>query len=802
MFTHYLKIALRNVLKNKTQSIISIIGLMVSFACITLSAIWIKYETSYDASFPDAKKTYLLANPNKNDTYLEKYYFDLSGQVSLQIPQLFPEVKHIANVERDKGMFETPNGQAIECVAVDTAFFTVFPMKFIIGSKESAFNQLKSVVLNESTAKKIFGSAEGAFGKTLKSYESQFNRKTNGEYTVTGVIQDIKHTNLYLDALIPIDSKDFEKYFELEGGTANITAFKIYIQLKDNVSKESFLHNLRTEESLKKTTEDIELAPITELKYKYMPTTFNSTYILVLAIIVLLLFICAIINYTSVFISSAYTRLKNIGLRRALGSSTPQLYLLLITEFLFTLLAGFLLGICFTEILRPVIENVTGIEISISTLINTILVFIVCGVVLSLIFISYPILRISTKAVKQNMTGKNPMGQQAVQKLLISVQLVISIFFLFITSVMFYQVTYVKQKDLGMNIVNTLVITPDQKLMNDFTNKIDVIFTELKQNTNIKDAIKLNSLFIQEKNVGAGEELYNWEERDDPDNKIKINDIIVGADFADFFGIKVIDGRFFSDKFENEYDKVLVNQQFANLLEKPIGKTIFINSYSIVSDPEPRVIIEKRPHEIIGIISDIQTQSFKYESLPTIVTFGRKWYTNICIRYEKGKTNEALNAAETIMKKHGINDYTTEFLEDRFVNFIKTDTIMMRIISIIAAICLLISIFGVYSLTLFTMERRRREVAIRKVMGASVADVIRMFFKEYILMVVIAAIIAIPPAYYIIDKWFQSYASRVGISWCLIAGILIITAIIVIVTVLRQIIKSANSNPAEVIKYE
>ena len=157
---------------------------------------------------------------------------------------------------------------------------------------------------------------------------------------------------------------------------------------------------------------------------------------------------------------------------------------------------------------------------------------------------------------------------------------------------------------------------------------------------------------------------------------------------------------------------------------------------------------------------------------------------------------------DKIFRKHGIVGFTSETMDDYFDNFTKAENTMMTFIGLISIVCLIISSFGIYSLTLFSMQRRKREVAIRKVMGASVGDIIRMFFKEYLWLVLIAGLIAIPPAYYIMEKWLQSYANRISIEWWLIALIIIVIAIIVVVTVLRQIIKAANSNPAEVIKYE
>ena len=207
--------------------------------------------------------------------------------------------------------------------------------------------------------------------------------------------------------------------------------------------------------------------------------------------------------------------------------------------------------------------------------------------------------------------------------------------------------------------------------------------------------------------------------------------------------------------------------------------------------------------EIAGIIENFEDQSLKSETLPKVIKLNNEYDPQfLYIRISGNNIPETLKYVGNVFKKHGIRDFESTSMEGIFNNFSKDEDILMRFIGFVSVICLIISIFGIYSLTLYSMERRRREIAIRKVMGASANNIIRIFLKEYMWLVLIASVIAIPPAYYIMTNWLQAYANRISITWWLIAVIIIIVTAIVVITILRQIIKAANSNPAEVIKYE
>ncbi|MDR1055050.1 MAG: ABC transporter permease [Prevotellaceae bacterium] len=779
MFYHYLKIALRNLLKNKIQSAISIVGLVVGFVCITLSTMWIRYETTYDKQHPNAENIYCLVILNKNNPdYCKSVIF---GKDVQRFWDTYPEIEKAANIGIISWVnVQNAEGKVIECYGTEPHFFDVFSIPFVLGDKETALAKPYSIVLNERTATELFGSPEQAIGKVLKSTSHEGN---NPDYTVTAVIKNLEHSNLKTNALIP--------FSKLERDEWEWDYFLGYLVLKNNINKKEFFAKL---EQADEHGRYYKAVPIPEIQYKYnyygldRTLPFNYNYIVILVLISFLLFVCAIINHISIFISFTYTRLKDLGLRKAIGASAVQLFLLLVTEFIFTLLLAFILGACVIETLRPVLENITLIAIDIPQMIGIITLLMILGALLSVLLISIPFWRICTQAVKQNMTDRKPMGQQRTQKILVSIQLIISIFFLFITSIMYLQMRFIAHKDLGMNIKNVIKITPNASYSKIFTSKAHIIADKLKQNEHITAAfIQGRDFFLENGNKNFLSKYLNWEGKNPDFPDFSGTWIEAQPELVDFFGIKIIEGRFFSKDFANENDKIVIDKKFAEIIGNPIGK--------ILSD-------SRQQWEIIGVIESIQDRSLKHESRPTILEFSNNAFSFIYIRYAGNKAKEALELVDKVLKEQEINNYNAAFMEDTFKGFTKADSIMMHIISVIAATCLIISAFGVYSLTLYSMARRKREVAIRKIMGADITEIIRMFIKEYLWLVLIACIIAVPSAHYCMDKWLQNYANRINISWWFIACIIIVVTGIVILTVLRQIVKAANSNPSDIIKYE
>ncbi|MDR1055049.1 MAG: ABC transporter permease [Prevotellaceae bacterium] len=789
MLLHYIKIAVRNSLKHKTQSIINIVGLAVGFVCMTVSAIWIRYEMTYDTLHPDAENIYRITEFNPEEP--DKIIGDLQqGLLAGRLKQVFPEIEAAASV-----LFYSTSGiqlglKNLKPYEVDSSFLSIFKVEFIYGNKETAFTNPNSVILTENTAKMIFGSAEQAIGKIFSS--DKWGTK-GPDYSVSAIIKDFKHSKYPFNALVQIVPNE-------RSHSWNLSMYATFIRLNKSANKEDFFRKLKNVQikELSATYNKPEhkryfkAVPLHHIQYKYNNgRTGNNlpfTYIVLMSSISFILFICTLFNYMSLFASKILTRIKELGLRKAVGASVFQLYILLITEFIFSLLLAFFLGACIIEILCPAMEHALIIDIDKALILGEISVVVILSIVVSLVLSAYPIWQICSSTVKHTTTGRNYSKRQYLQNFLIAFQLIVSVFFLFITIVMYRQLHFMQNKDLGLDYKNVILISPDNRIY-DLQDNIDIICEELQHLPSVQDVLRQQNLFFGEKgNIKINK--IRW---DNKEYESMVGLIQADYNFTDFFQIRIKQGRFFSKNFANEKNKILINEKFAKIIGDPLGKKI--------QKPHTFEPDKLEEFEIIGVIPDIYERSLKHETEPLVIQLS-EYSVRLYIRYVPGQAPEVLEQARLIFKKHGIEDFETAYMEDTFNNFSKYETFTMKFISVIAFTCLIISLFGIYSLTLYSMQRRKREVAIRKIMGASVSDIVGMFFKEYLWLVLSSCVIAVPPAYYVMDKWLQEYANRINITGWLMAGVLFFITLIVVLTVLRQIIKAANSNPADVIKYE
>ncbi len=777
MFLHYLKIAFRNLWKYKMQSAIGIIGLAVGFVCITMAAIWIRYEMTYESSHPGVRNIYRIIHVGEEDP--ENYDEVLPAPLAGRLQQTLPGVGATAIVRfwcQDRLCF---NNRLLEgCYNIDEGFFDVFSVQFVAGDRKTVFIDQYTVTITEKTAKELFGSAEQAMGKILKS--KKYSGDDGPEYLITGVVKDFEHSNLRFKALQKFTPSRDDNWYN--------SSFAIFIRIANNIDKTDLYCKLKNITITELDESNFRAIPINQMQYRYTTNeqihVLPFIYIITLGGISLLLFICALFNHLSLFTSLMLVRVRELGLREVLGAGMKQLLALLVTEVVFTILLSFVLGFCLIEALRPAMEHATSINIGQGQVFEVAGVIALSGIVISLAVALYPIWRVCRIAIQQGMTGKNLAGRKLMQKALMALQLVIGIFFLFVTSVMYGQLHYTQTKDLGFDRTNVLRVEPESLNQKEFSENVDAICHELCQNTAIEDVLKQNIDFFAVD--GAMSTGIDWDDMD-KESRVPIARIDANANFAGFFHIPVKEGRFYSMDLPDDADKLVINEKLADMIGRPVvGKVVKFFG---------------RQREIIGVVANINDRSLRHDLIPTGITLsnGARF---LYIRHIPGKESEALKYMATVFEKHGISGYTSQSMDDIFDEFSKTETIMMSFIGIVTIMCFIISVSGIYSVTLYSMERRRREIAIRKVVGADVSDMISMFIKEYLWLGLIACIIAIPFAWYVINKWLQGYANHIGIAWWLALCIVVAVLSIVVVTILKQIFKAANENPAEVVKSE
>jgi len=762
---HNIRFSFRNMLKNKTQSLVGMAGISIAFCCFVLSVIWLRYETGYDSWHAHSDRIYRILKGTEAEN---------NGVVDAPLAQrlkgLFPEIEEAATVlwwHSDKLSYDDV---ALEnCYETDSCFFRIFSVDFIEGNN-NLLGDYNQIILTESTAVSFFGSPRDAVGKAFKGNEQ--------EYIVSAVIRDFKHSNLNFNALVRLRPSGWRNSsyfcFCMLKEHADYTAFSKKLE-------EVFINELSVEKAY-----SFLAVPIARMHYKYhspeQQHVLSYVYIKAFAWAALLLLLCAMTNFISLFIGLLLERFRELDIRRCMGSRSLQLFALVFAQFTAALLLALLVGTGLIEAVKPSLQKAVTITINGGYLyLHVGLSMLFCFCCTTLIAL-YPVWRLSTQNFR---SAQRALGlRQWFRRILVVIQFAVGFFFLFITAVMYRQLHFIHTHNVGYDRKNVVQIRRTSDMA--FNQRADLIVEEITQLSGVRDAY-LQFFPLQTQggvthSSGFTCEGVTFEEG------LMFNFLYVNYGFPDFFGVPIRSGRFFSKEIPTDAKKILVNETLAKMIGgDPVGKELIRGNQRL---------------EIIGVMADINDQPLTRSVEPAIIAMMDGNYT-LYIRAEKEMIGNVIKQTAQIFKSQGLSPLLKyELMDDIFADYSKSENLMMSFIGIMSAASLAISVFGIYSLALFAMVRRRREVAIRRVFGAGVKDIVRAFLGAHLLFVLISALIALPIAYWLMDQWLQEYAYRIAVGWSIAALSVITVCMVVVATILRQVLKVSNSNPAEVIKLE
>ena len=760
-----IRFSIRNLLKNKTQSLVGILGIAIAFCCFVLSVIWIRYETGYDSWHANSDRIYRILSGTKAG-----YGGMTDAPLSQRLKELFPEIEETATVlwwHFDKISHE--DMVLDNCYEADSCFFNIFSAHFIAGDSRTSLNDYTQIVLTESAAVSFFGSPHDAVGKMLKGNEQ--------EYVVSAVIRDFKHSNLYFKALVKLRPSGWRN-----------SSYLTFCMLNKNADYDTFAKKLEEvfiDELSSEKAAGFLAVPISQMHYKYdspeLQRILPYNYIVAFAFAALLLFLCAISNFLSLFIGSLLVRFKELAVRRSTGAGSRQLFALVFVQFSMVLLMAMLIGTMLIETVKPLLERTISITIGRNYLYGHIaILMLLCICVITLPAI-YPVWRLSTQNFRSAAVVRI---RQWFRRTMVTVQFAIGIFFLVITAIMFRQLHFMDRHNAGYDRKNVIQIQSVSDMA--FHRHADRICEELKQLSCVSDAyvqfFALQTPGGVTKMVGFTCEGAEFEEG------LNFNILYVNYGFPDFFRIPIHSGRFFSREIPTDVSKILVNEKLAAMIgDNPVGKEL---------------IRSGQRFEIIGVMANINDQPLTRSIEPAIIAMREGNFT-LYIRAKEGMISDVISQTERIFRSYDLYQmFNYEMMDDIFAGFVKSERLIMSFIAIISAVCLSISVFGIYSLALFVMARRRREVAIRRVFGAKVNDIALLFCKEHLLLVLISAAVALPLAYWLMSRWLQGYAYRIATGWSTAAIAVLVVSVVVLTTILRQVLKTGNINPANVVKYE
>ena len=787
MIKHCLKIAIRNLVKYKVQSAVSILGLAVGFVCFSLSLYWIHYEMTYDHFRQDADRIYMVRT---NDEYTE-------GKISTRVPyslaaylaQHFPDIAVAAPFHLISERISV-NDKYQDAVfsSADSAWMNLMDIRIIKGNRNFMLPKDNAeIAITEEAAKKWLRT-EDPIGKEVKML-----RRTK---KICAIVQaENRHTNFPFD---------FIGNPEL-GKTWWYITWSILIKVKPDTDIEELESkiNANLPAELKQVTltrktgiERIILTPLSKLHYakdfrddKEAGITFQ--YIIYFSIAGILIITCALINYLTLFINRMRVRQREMTLRMIHGANIRSLVSLLTVEFLLLLACAVTTGFLLIEICFPSFIELTGIDTAKSSLYGEAFLFIglisliILTAIIGLLYILYH--RSLHLSLRYN-TGRSTGTQ--LRRGSIVLQLFVCLSFIGCTVLINQQLDYLRHRDLGLKIKNrgSFSVMGDM----DYT----PLIRKIKELPMITEVMQPDYYPIVSQLTAIGQ-FDNWEGLDIPiDTPVPVKLFLGKEDFFRFYDITLLAGEWLDDL--STYEDIIINESLARRMgwspQEAIGKHI-IQSYIT--------------YTIVGVVKDCHYGAPTLPIPHTGFLVGEQMglmqrSAGILFKYKEGTWNECRKALEhlyqTECSPENILRLNSE--EEVYNNYLRSEEMLTRLLSFASLVCILTAMFGIYSLVTLTCEQRRKEIAIRKVNGATVWSILFLFFREYLIMLCIAALLVFPITYVIIKQWILNYVRQVSISPLPFILILIGLALTVIAGISWRVWKAANENPAEVIKNE
>nr|NQU90435.1 ABC transporter permease [Bacteroidota bacterium] len=783
MIKNYLTIAIRNILRKRTSSLINILGLAIGTAVAILIYLWIQYETSYAKCFDKHNILYLA--------YCEYIYptgNNYSGVTSTALgPALmeqFPEIVKYARTSSRKWVIGTEKRRFSEIgTPVDSSFFSMYSLKFVRGNPQEAFSDLHNIILSESLAKKIFGESD-PINQTIR-IEDWYDAK------VTGVYEDFpKETHFWTNYEFFVPFGIFEEIYGWNTNEWGSQNYQTYIQLaSEDVDIQSLKEKVAgiKKKNQPETNAIIKLKPITQMHLQNLEGGGLITYIYILSVVAIFIILIACINYLNLSTALAVSRSKEIGMRKVVGADRKKLITQFLTESILLALIAVNFAIVIVKLSLPYINQVLDKGLSLNYTPMTIISLLGFVVLIGLLAGIYPaIIQASFNTIScLKGTFKSKAGQLVFRKVLVVFQFFLSVLVILGTLTISRQISFIMNKDLGYHKENIVCLNLNNAMRQNYY----TIVAELQNSPYILNVCPSNTtLDSWESSVGGNE--VSWEGQT-PGHILSILGILgVGFNFDTMYNLTMVDGRFFSKDFTTDIKGGCVVNETAvkNMgMVDPIGKTMK------AGDME---------RKIIGVVKDFHFSSLHKRIEPLFIALG--WgIDNFCIRVQPDNEKEALAFIESKFKEIIPNEpFNYTFLDENVKSLYAEEETIQEIMNFSSFLAIFISCLGLFGLSFFVTERRFKEIGIRKVNGATVFQITRMFIADFIKLILIAIVLAFPVGYYISASWLNNFDYKIQLSWHLffIAGLIVI--VVAIATVGFQVLRAAGKNPVDSLKYE
>ena len=790
MITNIIRLALRNILKNKVFALLNIVGLAIGLTASLFILLWIQDELSYENYNVNAGNIYRV----EEDQFYsgERYHVTVTPHPSGPVwKEKIPEIKEQTRINRlpkilfrnnEKVMFES------SIIAADSGLFKVFTMPLAIGDPETALNSPHSIVLTEKLAAKYFGDSNPV-GKTL-TLENKY------QFMVTGVMKDLPKNSMFtFEGVLPYSFLTEIGAISNSWGNNSILTFVLCEK------------GIETEEVNKKLTDVVlENLPETTTKYLLFPLLdihLHSQFgfeisrgpiivIYIFSLIALFVLLIACINFINLSTAKASGRSKEIAIKKVAGADQNTLIIQFMLESFFLVSFALVLALILMGLLLPLFNNISGKTFMLSDLfrIRFIVSILIAGSVAGIIAGLYPALYLASFNPVTILKGEpvSGKGNGKLRQILVVIQFALSILIAVASVFMYMQLKHLQNKDLGFDKENLVCIPMTDQMKSKYYSLKD----ELRKETLIEGvtAARSNPVRIGSNSGGA-----DWEGKD-PEKRVLIGTNAVDYDYLETMKMKLSSGRNFSREYGSDLVRdttgnFLVNEEVVKIMgvEDAVGKSFNFMGF------QGRIVGVMKNFHFKGADQPIEPVAFALTD-PAFLNY-------ILIRLASGNTPEALKSVENVWNKT-IPEYPFDyfFIDEDYDRLFRSQLRLTSLLKYFTILAVIIACLGLYGLSAYSTERRRNEIGIRKVMGAGTPAILYSMVREFLLLVFISLIIALPAGWIIVANLIKQFASRIEMKISVFAIIAAGALIIALTTVIFQAVKASLINPAIALKFE
>jgi len=795
MIGHYLNLAWQQLTKYRLQSVVSIVSLAIGFACFALASMWIKYETTYDAFHKDAENLYVLMH-GKNEDAPSKL---LETRLLYELPQLEQlSIIYKFYASSINGLSWYESRRQAEWSLTDTNFVSLVGFQLKEGTTSFVHNP-NEVAISSEMAARLWGD-ESPIGKELVTVDEGYKQTR----IVTAVFDKWgRHSNFNFDFVSRMTP---DRPSRSRSSSHNIV---VMAHISPKADIEELNRRLGEIELYESDERKLCMRPIT--KVRHFTTWYEQSartklhHIYLFALASGLLIVCGLLNYLTMFINRLFIRKREMALRTVFGATGRDLMLQFLTEYGLLLAIAMGFGLMTVSLSAEWFLSMTSLPRDMGYIHRESLIYLLLVTIVSLLISLPAIWYFRRQSLQSSITGVGALTRYYIfRRFSVALQIAISIFSIFCTVVFMKQLDSMRSNDIGFELENRMMWRyPSWSNGRNWEEEKEGLFHFVKQCSEVDTAFITGDYLFP----GGGSYTHVSLENDPESSELlRVDHQYIYDELKDFYGMQLIEGRWLDEGEPDE--NILVNESFVHKMgwSQGVGKKIYrTNGYSLLSGGKKRYSFEEL--YIVGIVKDMLTDSPTTPATPTMYctvpinvysSFLSNW-RQFLLKYKPGMKEALRNKVQSYYKEHDLSYDSDSWIdfEERYDYYLRSELNLQKLLNIITGVCILIALFGVWSMIMLTCEQRRKEIAVRKVFGATTKDILDMFIVEYMALQGVAALVAFPIGYACMKPWLEQYVVQTSIPWWIYVGIFLMVALLVAICVGWRVWKTATAHPAD-----